>query len=133
MTTPDDREVHKVLLEHQRYMEGRAQSTLNNFLVANSFVLVAWATLYERGGMDKEFGAADVIMILLAFVGYLGGLGWAMVGARNWEYAQRLVGKLREMGSSENGCHRPAYWSHFVIGIKEPADDRHIGASAGSA
>jgi putative restriction endonuclease len=30
-------------------------------------------------------------------------------------------------------CHRPAYWSHFVIGIKEPADDRHIGASAGSA
>jgi putative transposase len=27
-------------------------------------------------------------------------------------------------------CHRPAHWSHFVIGILEPLDDRHIGATS---
>jgi hypothetical protein len=27
-------------------------------------------------------------------------------------------------------CHRPPYWSQCVIGMMEPADDRHIGASS---
>jgi hypothetical protein len=27
-------------------------------------------------------------------------------------------------------CHRPAYWSHFEIGILEPVDDRRNGAKA---
>ncbi len=33
----------------------------------------------------------------------------------------------------ETICHRPAQWSHSVIGVMEPPTDRHIGASAGSA
>jgi hypothetical protein len=33
-------------------------------------------------------------------------------------------------GSRREGCHRPPYWIHLVIGILEPADDRHIGASS---
>jgi len=30
-------------------------------------------------------------------------------------------------------CHRPAHRSQLMIGTMEPATDRHIGASAGSA
>jgi hypothetical protein len=30
-------------------------------------------------------------------------------------------------------CHRPAHWSHRVIGTLRPVRDRHIGASRGSA
>ena len=28
------------------------------------------------------------------------------------------------------GCHRPAHWSHLMIGTLEPLDDRHNGATA---
>jgi hypothetical protein len=48
-------------------------------------------------------------------------------------FAGFIESRVSEKGKRFNSCHRPAYWSHFVIGIKEPTDDRHIGASAGSA
>jgi CRISPR-associated endonuclease/helicase Cas3 len=46
--------------------------------------------------------------------------------------ARRLAKALGLNGDYED-CHRSPYRSHFVIGIKEPGRDRHIGASAGSA
>jgi hypothetical protein len=40
-------------------------------------------------------------------------------------------GSLRSVQRYWNrNCHRPAYWSHSVIGILEPGADRHIGARA---
>ena len=39
--------------------------------------------------------------------------------------ANRMGGR-----AAREGCHRPAYWSHFRIGIKDPGRDRHIGATA---
>jgi hypothetical protein len=30
----------------------------------------------------------------------------------------------------QSGCHGPPYWSHHVIGILEPVDDRRNGARA---
>jgi hypothetical protein len=62
----------------------------------------------------------------------------AKVGAEGWiavTHDARIRYKPNERRAviDHGVCHLPAYWSHFVFGIKEPGRFRHIGASAFSA
>jgi restriction system protein len=41
-----------------------------------------------------------------------------------------IDGIIKEDRLGLDTCHRPPYWSHLVIGILEPADDRHIGSTS---
>ena len=49
-----------------------------------------------------------------------------------------ITGAMHDAGQQfsqdfARACHRPAHWSHLMIGTMEPPRDRHIEASAGSA
>lgn len=89
------RSLYISLLHESNHIENRAFATLGNFLTANAFAFVAWATFYTD---QSEFGGIDWVLALLAIAGYLGGLAWALLGVRNWEYARRLVGELILVG-----------------------------------
>jgi hypothetical protein len=103
------------LLEEERRIENRAFATLGNFLTANAFVFVAWANFYRLDG--SGFGGIDWVLTLLAIAGYVGGLAWALLGARNWEYARRIVGELILVG----GEYRPGRESLYstMRGVEE--------------
>ncbi len=109
------------------------------------------ATGDERGGEVRHYGAigGDLAALsrlarklestgkVLVFVYEAGPCGFGVYrmlrgrGHECWVVSPGM--SPRSNADRVKTCHRPAYWSHFVIGIKGPADDRHIGASAGSA
>lgn len=95
----DDLEQYTQLLEHQRHMEHRALVLLGHFLAANAFALAAWATFYEPLGKSTN-PAADFVMVGMAFFGYIWGLLWCGLGARNWGYARRMVAELERMANA---------------------------------
>src|SRR2546426_8970333 len=92
------RDLYLRVLEHEQRIETRAFTTLGNFLTANAFVFAAWAAFYSSKDTGPSFGGVDWVLTFLAISGYLGGLAWAMLGARNWEYVRRAVGQLIRLG-----------------------------------
>jgi hypothetical protein len=42
--------------------------------------------------------ADDWMLVVLSAAGFIGGLAWALLGARNWEYCRRMVGELIHVG-----------------------------------
>lgn len=85
------------VLEHERHIEYRAFTTLGNYLTGNAFMVAAWAALYAKDSRG-DFGGIDWVLALISVAGYFGGVGWALLGARNWEYARRLVAELVKCG-----------------------------------
>ena len=103
------------LLNESRYIENRAFTTLGNFLTANAFAFVAWATFFKSD--QAEFGGIDWVLALLAIAGFLGGLAWALLCARNWEYARRLWGELILVGGEYSQGRESMY--SIMRGIEE--------------
>lgn len=96
----DGPEQYLRILEHERHMETRALTGLGHFIAANAFMIVAWSQFYQRFSPDRQpFGFIDVLLALIALFGYVSGLLWASLGARNWGYARRLVAELITLGS----------------------------------
>ena len=83
--------------EAEQKLETRALTALGHFLTANAFMIVGWVTLHQRVVNDDSW-ALDVVVVLIAAVGYFWGIMWARLGARNWEYARRLVAELHKAG-----------------------------------
>ena len=94
----DKRQLYLDVLEHEQRIEQRAFSALGNFLTANAFSFAAWAVLFTRDNQLPQFSSIDVCLVMLSGFGYLGGLAWGMIGARNWETARRLVAELIRVG-----------------------------------
>lgn len=103
------------LLERSNQLENRAFLNLGNFLTANAFAFVAWATFYDP--KKTEFGGIDLVLVLLAIAGYVGGLAWSLLGARNWEYVRRVTVELIHLG----GEYRPGRDSLYRVmrGVEE--------------
>lgn len=107
--------VYSTVIEHERHVENRAWSTLGNFLAVNAFLLVAWATLYEQRDHAGGFQALDVVLFALSLIGYVGGLKWALLGARNWEYVREIVKYLRTL---ETHPHADATAKELVSNLR---------------
>ncbi len=94
-------ELHHRTLEQERQMENRALTALGHFLTANAFMFAAWAAFYvvpKGGGWPL-----DLVLGVIALVGFAWGIWWAHLGARNWGYARRLVAKMHEIGRDIGG------------------------------
>jgi hypothetical protein len=116
MKDDERKQLFEELLDEHRHLENRAFATLGNFLMANAFLFVAWATFY---GVEKGVGfrAIDIVLVALAIAGYIGGLAWALLGARNWEYCRRIWGELIRVG----GPYRKDYENVYQVirGLEE--------------
>lgn len=87
-------ELRNSIVDLIRHVENRAWAALYNFLTGNSILVLAWATLYT---LNPEREGIVFILVPLAFMGILGGIAWALLGARNWEYVRELVKKRRAL------------------------------------
>jgi hypothetical protein len=85
------------VLEHERHIENRTFTALGNYLTANAFIFAAWATFYMKDP-HPDFERIDWVLGLLSVLGYFGGVAWALLGTRNWDYARRLVAELVRIG-----------------------------------
>jgi len=84
-----------------------------------------WAQVYDplNNAVLSTLCAAIPVVVLL---GGLAFLRWSAHVAAFWG----LVSALAVAVLVFDMCHRPPYWSHLLIGILEPGDDRHIGATS---
>src|SRR4051812_48609956 len=85
---------YKAMLEHCRHLENRSFTTLGNFLTASAFIFAAWATIYARASEQQSFAAVDVFLSVVALVGYVFGITWALLGARNWGVVRRVLAHM---------------------------------------
>lgn len=79
------------------HAENISWSRFNNFLVAATVFVIAWATIYSA---ELDFCAARFIQAFICLLGFFGGIAWAFLGWRSRDYVDMYFDLGRRV---ENG------------------------------
>lgn len=83
------------------HAENISWNRFNNFLVAATVLVIAWATIYPTA---PDSCAARFIQYFICLLGILGGIAWAFLGCRSRDYLEMYLklGEEIEKGEGES-------------------------------
>jgi len=83
------------------HAENISWNRFNNFLVAATVFVIAWATIYSTG---PDSCPARFIQAFICLLGFLGGIAWAFLGWRSRDYLDMYfeLGKKVEREDDES-------------------------------
>ncbi len=79
------------------HAENISWNRFNNFLLADSVLVIAWATIYSS---EQDSCASRVIQSLICLLGFLFGIAWASLAWRSRDYVDMYFNLGRRV---ENG------------------------------
>ena len=90
-------EVYESYRELVVQSENVSWSRFENFLVINSILVLAWATLFvEKNGSLKEIiTSAKIVMTTISIFGAITGVAWSNLGQRSRSYLNRYRDKAK--------------------------------------
>lgn len=89
--TPD---IYGAVVQFVIHAENISWNRFNNFLLAASVLVIAWATLYSQA---SDSCGSRVIQSLICLLGILCGIAWAFLGARSRDYLDKYIDQGSEM------------------------------------
>jgi len=92
------KEMYATLTQLVIHAESISWNRLYNFLVCNSILLLAWATICA----SKPNPAGKVAMLVLCFVGAISGIVWAELGRRGREYLDHYGNHAKKLEETIN-------------------------------
>jgi hypothetical protein len=97
-------EVYVALIQLQIHAETITWNRFNNFLVFNSILIMAWATVYAP---DKHAYSCRAVLVVLCAFGMLSSVVWCIIGYRGRKYLNLFMrlGKKFEKGSARWNSH----------------------------
>lgn len=81
------------LREFAVHVAERAWTALGHFFVAQSILILAWATLMTAG----KFGGKEWILISISIIGILMGFQFSLLGTRMWHYHLEYVRQMKAL------------------------------------
>lgn len=83
------------------HAENISWNRFNNFLIAASVLVIAWATIYSSG---QDSCASRVIQSFICLLGFFCGFAWARLGCRSRDYLDMYfeLGEEIEKGKDES-------------------------------
>lgn len=88
------KEIYSSLLSLVIHAEAVRWNRFNYFLMVNSILLLAWATIYTYKDISLM---RSCVLILISFIGLVSGLIWAGLGIRGSTFHYEFVKKISEM------------------------------------
>ena len=89
-TSPGISTLYEVASHHWVHGEQMRWTILYNFLVGNTILLVAWATLFVGLLQNRGSLGLKVVLIVSCALGILGGVAWALLESRANGFAERF-------------------------------------------
>jgi hypothetical protein len=104
----DARDLYESLLQLIMHAEKTASDRLNMYLLANSFLVVAWATIFH----ESTSGGGAVVEITITVLGLVGGIVWSDVGRRTRIYMEHHFAQALEIEKTEK------LWEQELLALK---------------
>lgn len=106
--TPSDS--YSALVQFTTHAENTSWNRFYNFLMGNSILVLAWATIYVS---DSEGLASNIVLLAICILGLMSGPAWATLGKR----ARQSLTRYLELGKTleENADLFPTDLKDFRI------------------
>ena len=115
-------ELYVSILNLINYAESTTWTRFYNFLMGNSILILAWATIYISSSKPPM---ARSVIIAICLIGFFSGIFWAALGYRG----RKILDKYIEIGKNveSNLDLWPSYLDNFKLAteMKKIRDDRN--------
>lgn len=91
------------------HSESISWQRFHNFLVINSILILAWATLFKDDATPSKI--AKLVMTGIPFIGMLTTLAWAGLGDRGRKYLDAYKEKAKRI---EQDCDKQKWWEDGI-------------------
>ena len=125
MVTPKD--VYPSFIQLIIHAETISWTRFYHYLVFNTILILAWATIYSAPGDPPRLKVA--VTAAVCFIGALSGVFWALLGARGRKFLRKYIGVTKEF-EADLACW-PAALEKYRLGTLTREWGKNGGSRSG--
>jgi hypothetical protein len=117
------KEVYAALVELVIHSESISWNRFYNFLMGNSILVLAWATIFAN--CNCKGSVVNVVLVAICVLGGLSGVAWAALGWRGRTFLHEYLA-LADRMEGDNTCWPPGLQKYKPFGLTLEVGDTGV-------